>query len=40
MFETFTASARAAIERAQREAREMGHGAVEVEHLLLGLLDR
>jgi ATP-dependent Clp protease ATP-binding subunit ClpA len=38
MFETFTADAREAIECAQREARSMGHGTVEIEHLLVGLL--
>ncbi|HEY1775441.1 MAG TPA: Clp protease N-terminal domain-containing protein [Solirubrobacteraceae bacterium] len=37
MFEAFTAQARHALAGAQREAREMGHGAVEVEHLLVGL---
>jgi ATP-dependent Clp protease ATP-binding subunit ClpA len=33
----FTEQAREAIVRAQDEAREMGHSAVHVEHLLLGL---
>jgi ATP-dependent Clp protease ATP-binding subunit ClpC len=39
VFEAFTERAREAIVRAQREAREMGHGAVQVEHLLLGLFS-
>ena len=39
MFETFRHEAREAIMRAQREACEMGHGAVGVEHLLLGLFS-
>jgi ATP-dependent Clp protease ATP-binding subunit ClpC len=39
VFETFEKSAREAIERAQDEAREMGHGMVGVEHLLLGLVS-
>jgi ATP-dependent Clp protease ATP-binding subunit ClpA len=37
LFEMFTEQAREAIVRAQDEAREMGHSAVHVEHLLLGL---
>lgn len=37
MFEAFTAPACQAIQCAQREACEMGHATVEVEHLLLGL---
>jgi ATP-dependent Clp protease ATP-binding subunit ClpC len=39
VFEAFTEQAREAIVRAQREARDMGHGAVQVEHLLLGLFS-
>lgn len=39
VFEKFTEHAREAIMRAQREAREMRHGAVGVEHLLLGLFS-
>jgi ATP-dependent Clp protease ATP-binding subunit ClpA len=39
VFETFTEPARAAIESAEREARGMGHGEVQVEHLLLGLFS-
>lgn len=35
----FTERAREAIAQAQNEAREMGHGSVEVEHLLLGLFS-
>jgi ATP-dependent Clp protease ATP-binding subunit ClpC len=35
----FTEQAREAIVRAQDEARELGHGTVHVEHLLLGLLS-
>jgi ATP-dependent Clp protease ATP-binding subunit ClpC len=35
----FTAEARQVIVRAQDEAREMGHGTVDVEHLLLGLFS-
>ena len=37
MFEAFTDDAREAIGCAQREARDMGYGTVQVEHLLLGL---
>ena len=37
VFETFTEQAREAIECAQNETRDMGHGAVQVERLLLGL---
>jgi ATP-dependent Clp protease ATP-binding subunit ClpC len=39
VFETFTEQAREAILRAQHEARDMGHGAVQVEHLLLGMFS-
>jgi ATP-dependent Clp protease ATP-binding subunit ClpC len=39
VFETFEEPARGAIDRAQDEAREMGHGMVGVEHLLLGLVS-
>jgi ATP-dependent Clp protease ATP-binding subunit ClpA len=38
-FEAFTEQARAAIVPAQGEARDMGHGAVQVEHLLLDLFS-
>jgi ATP-dependent Clp protease ATP-binding subunit ClpA len=40
LFEAFTEQARAAIGCAQREARDMGHGEVQVEHLLLGLFSQ
>jgi ATP-dependent Clp protease ATP-binding subunit ClpA len=39
LFERFTEQAREAVASAQGEAREMGHGAVGVEHLLLGLFS-
>ncbi|WP_412540370.1 Clp protease N-terminal domain-containing protein [Longispora sp. K20-0274] len=39
MFERFTVQARAAVVRAQREARELGAGRVGTEHLLLAALD-
>ena len=39
LFEMFTEPARQAIARAQDEARDMGHGTVQVEHLLLGLFS-
>jgi Clp amino terminal domain, pathogenicity island component len=39
LFEAFTEQARAAIGSAQREARDMRHGEVHVEHLLLGLFS-
>ena len=38
MFERFTASARQIVVRAQSEARELGHGFIGCEHLLLALL--
>jgi ATP-dependent Clp protease ATP-binding subunit ClpC len=38
MFERFTDEARQAVVLAQSEARELGHGYVGTEHLLLGLL--
>jgi ATP-dependent Clp protease ATP-binding subunit ClpC len=38
VFDTFEKPAREAIECAQDEAQEMGHGMVGVEHLLLGLV--
>ena len=38
MFERFTGSARQAIVRAQSEARQLGHGFIGCEHLLLGVL--
>jgi DNA-binding MarR family transcriptional regulator len=37
-FARFTRYARAAVENAQREAEELGHGYLGTEHLLLGLL--
>jgi ATP-dependent Clp protease ATP-binding subunit ClpC len=39
VFDRFTVGARQAIVRAQDEAREMGHGTVQVEHLFLGLVS-
>jgi ATP-dependent Clp protease ATP-binding subunit ClpA len=39
MFERFTEGARGAVVGAQRHARELGHGWIGTEHLLLGLLD-
>jgi ATP-dependent Clp protease ATP-binding subunit ClpA len=38
MFERFTDSARQIIVQAQSEARELGHGFIGCEHLLLGML--
>jgi ATP-dependent Clp protease ATP-binding subunit ClpA len=38
MFERFTPPARSAVVLAQEEARELGHGFIGTEHLLLGLL--
>jgi hypothetical protein len=38
LFERFTERARQAVTRAQTEALTLGHGAVETEHQLLGLL--
>jgi ATP-dependent Clp protease ATP-binding subunit ClpA len=38
MFERFAAGARAAVERAQGEARRLGHDWIGTEHLLLGAL--
>ncbi|WP_406203886.1 hypothetical protein OH807_27730 [Kitasatospora sp. NBC_01560] len=38
MFERFTESARRAVGRAQEEARELRHGYVGTEHLLLAIL--
>lgn len=35
----FTAQAREAVARAQDEGRELGHGTVHVDHLLLGLFS-
>jgi len=40
MFERFTASAREVVVGAQVEARELGHGSIGTEHLLLALLAR
>jgi len=37
MFERFTAEARAVVRRAQEEARELQHGYIGTEHVLLGL---
>jgi hypothetical protein len=37
-FTRFTSEARAVVVRAQEEARELGHGHVGTEHLLLGVL--
>ncbi len=38
MFERFTSSAREVVVRAQSEARELGHGWLGTEHLLLGVV--
>jgi ATP-dependent Clp protease ATP-binding subunit ClpC len=38
MFERFTDRARQAIVRAQEEARQLNHGWIGTEHLLLGLI--
>jgi len=38
MFDRFTPEARSAVSSASIEARGLGHGAVEPEHLLLGVL--
>jgi Clp amino terminal domain, pathogenicity island component len=38
MFERFTGSARQVIVQAQAEARQLGHGFIGCEHLLLGVL--
>jgi ATP-dependent Clp protease ATP-binding subunit ClpA len=38
MFERFTQEARDAVVRAQQEARQMHHGFIGTEHLLLGLV--
>jgi len=38
MFERFTEDARAAVVRAQAEARSLGHGWIGTEHLLLAVL--
>lgn len=40
MFERFTTEARDVVVLAQREARELRHGHIDTEHLLLGLLDQ
>ena len=40
MFERFTNEARGVFVLAQDEARQMGHGSVGTEHLLLGLVDQ
>ena len=38
MFERFTRAARDVVEGAQAEARELRHGRIDTEHLLLGIL--
>jgi ATP-dependent Clp protease ATP-binding subunit ClpA len=38
VFERFTDEARQTVVQAQQEARELGHGHIGTEHLLLGLL--
>ncbi|HLI23803.1 MAG TPA: Clp protease N-terminal domain-containing protein, partial [Acidimicrobiales bacterium] len=38
MFERFTPSARRVLVLAQDQARSVGHGFIDTEHLLLGLL--
>ncbi|HEV3401106.1 MAG TPA: Clp protease N-terminal domain-containing protein [Acidimicrobiales bacterium] len=38
MFKRFTSGAREVVKRAQAEARDLGHGWIGTEHLLLGLL--
>ncbi|MGY1707026.1 Clp protease N-terminal domain-containing protein [Geodermatophilus sp. SYSU D00697] len=40
MFERFTSDARETVVLAQREARELRHGTIGTEHLLLALLDQ
>ncbi|MGY1660970.1 Clp protease N-terminal domain-containing protein [Geodermatophilus sp. SYSU D00705] len=40
MFERFTSTAREVVVRAQSEARELGHGTIDTEHLLLALVAR
>ena len=40
MFERFTTPAREAVVQAQVEARELGHGYIGTEHLVLGILSR
>ncbi|MGY1593134.1 Clp protease N-terminal domain-containing protein [Geodermatophilus sp. SYSU D00708] len=39
MFERFTTDARETVVRAQHEARELRHGTIGTEHLLLALFD-
>ncbi|MGY1620682.1 Clp protease N-terminal domain-containing protein [Geodermatophilus sp. SYSU D00965] len=39
MFERFTTDARETVVRAQHEARELRHGTIGTEHLLLALID-
>ena len=39
MFERFTDRARRVVVLAQEEARDLNHGWIGTEHLLLGLLD-
>src|SRR5580765_4635669 len=38
MFERFTENARRSVVLAQQEARTLGHGEIDTDHLLLGLL--
>jgi ATP-dependent Clp protease ATP-binding subunit ClpA len=40
VFERFTSDARETVVLAQREARELRHGTIGTEHLLLALLDQ
>ena len=40
MFERFTNEARRVLVLATDEARQMGHGSIGTEHLLLGLIDQ
>jgi ATP-dependent Clp protease ATP-binding subunit ClpA len=40
MFERFTSEARAVVEDAQHQARELRHDRIGTEHLLLALLDQ
>ena len=39
MFEHFTTAARLTVVHAQEEARQLGHGQIGTEHLLLGLIS-
>lgn len=40
MFERFTPEARHVVKGAQQESRQLNHGHIGTEHLLLGLLDQ